>query len=816
MDSVLQDVRYALHGFRKSPGFTAVAVLTLALGIGANTAIFSVVNALLLRPLTADRPEQLLSLRIGGSHMSYPNLADLRESARQSELFVGLAAYRNQMLNLGTGEDPRRVFGQVVTSNYFQLLGVNAIRGRTFAPGADTAVGATPEVVVSYGFWQRELQGAEVGTATLRLNGQPVTVVGVMPEKFTGTYAFGLVPDLYVPLNMYPALVPGNGIFEQRERMWLEVFGRTNPGVARETATAAVSTMAEQLRAAHREQSRTLEVVRVYPLTGLGAFQGMSFAPALFLFMALLGALVGTVLLIACANLANLLLVRGWRRRKEIAVRVALGATRGRLLRQLLTESVLLGIAGGAAGTLLAAWLAGVVHALRPPVPAPIAFDFSVDLPVLAFSAGLSTFTGILFGLAPALRATRVNLLPELKAGAAGEAAGGRRFNLRNLLVAGQIAASLVLLVCAGLFLRSLQKMSAVDPGFNTAEVLTATIDVEAAGYSAERGRLLYRELIERVRHTPGVAQASAAHVIPLTMNSADSTVHPSDREEEGARFQARFNTITPGYFETMQIALLSGRDFQASDTRTSGRVAVVNQTLAERVWPGESPLGKRLRALTGTDQVAEFEVIGVAANTKYRTPGEDPAPLVYLAFEQAYRPEMALHVRVDGSPAAMQGAIRQAISRVDATLVPTVATMEESVAVALIPAKVGATVLSALGMVGLGLACLGIYGVVSYAVTQRTHEMGVRSALGAKPADLFKLVLVDWLKVGAWGVVAGVLVAGTLAQVLASLIAGISRLDPVTFGVVIAMLLGISLAAALGPARRAARVEPMTALRYE
>ncbi|MGH9848745.1 MAG: ABC transporter permease, partial [Blastocatellia bacterium] len=815
-DEMIQDLRFGVRLLLKSPGFTLIAVLTLALGIGANTAIFSLINTVLLRPLAVAQPEQLVRIYTRGSqNTSFPNYRDL---VAGNQVFSELAGHAVLPLNLGQGEAMSRVSGELVTGNYFAALGVSAVIGRTFGTETDGAVGAHPVAVVSHGFWQRRFNGdpALVGQ-TIALNGQQFTVIGIMPQGFRGTWPLVIAPEAWVPVTMQPALLPGADRLNNRGSGWFDVFGRLKPGVSLAQAQAAVVLQTKRLAETWPEQNRGLEQAEVLPLD---AIRGASFMRVVSVFAGLLSVLVGLVLLIACANVANLLLARAALRQQEIAVRLALGATRWRLLRQLLTESVLLALAGGAAGCLLALWLMGLVRAWRPPaqVPVPIEINPTLDMRMLGFTLLVSIVAGVIFGLAPAWQASRLALLPWLKEGRG--AIGGRasRYSLRNILVVTQVAVSLLLLICAGLFLRSLGQAQSIDPGFETERVLTVALDLEPGGYDQSRGSVFYRQLLDQVERVPGVQAASLGANIPLTFSRISFEVAIEGRDTAGGDFPVvDSNRVGPRYFETMGIPLLAGREFNRQDAAATTPVVIVNETMARRFWPGQNPLGRRLRIPQGNNTFSPYyEVIGLVKDSKYGTLGEEPKSFFYQAALQNYSRQTTLHVRTAGDPNALRKAVRESISALDKSLLVEVAAMRENLALAVLPARVAASLLGLLGLLGLSLALVGIYGVISYAVSQRTGEIGLRMALGARPLDVFRLVLGQGMKLTLLGIGLGAAGALVLTRSLTSLLVGVSPTDPLTFATLVALFCLVALLACYLPARRASKVDPMIALRHE
>jgi len=815
MNKLQQDLRYGIRMLIRNPGFTLTAVLSLALGIGANTAVFSLVNALLLRQLPVEKPDELMRIYTGSSHTSYPNYRDLVEQGR---VFSSLAAHSIVPFNLGQGENSGRVFGEMVTGNYFSTLGVHATLGQTFSTEVDSEPGAYPVAVISHGLWKKRFgSDPQAVGQVITLNGRQFTVRGIAPEGFHGTYAFGLAPELWVPITMLPQLQSGTDRFNDRGNEWLEVFGRLQPGVSVAQAQAQVAVITKRLAEAYPDQNRRLERTELYQLSGIAAFRGFSFAPVIFVFLGVLTVIVALVLLIACANVANLLLARAWARQKEIAIRLAVGAGRRRLIRQLLTESVTLSLGGGVIGCLLAGWLTAALRSLPMNGPVPLEFDFTLDLRVLAFTFVISLLAGVLFGLAPAWHSSRADIVALLK----DDTGRGRitaRFGIRDVLVIGQVAVSLLLLICSGLFIRSLQQARTVNPGFETERVLTATLDLRSAGYKEDRGRLFYQQLLERVEQLPGIHSASLAEIIPLTFSrtsfgvaiegseSADRSYPPIDN-----------NTVGPRYFETMGIPFLLGRDFGKQDREGSPGVVIINETMARRFFAGQNPLGRRLRFPQDNGTFSPFhEIVGVVKDSKYATLGEDPRPVFYLPTFQRYSPETVLHVRTMGDAGQSRTAVRDAVLAMDRSLLVEVATMQENISLAFLPARIAAGLLGMFGLLGVILASTGIYGIISYAASQRTNEIGIRMALGARPLDVFRLVMGQGMKLTLIGVIVGVGASFALTRLLSSLLVGVSTADPVTFVGITLVISTVGLLACYLPARRAMKVDPLKALRYE
>jgi predicted permease len=835
MQTLLPDLRYAARMLLKKPGFTLVAIITLALGIGANTAIFSLVNATLLRPLPVVEPERLVYVFSGNpgapyNASSYPDYVDFRD---QSQVFSGLACWGGIAVGFGDGAQTDLVIGAIVSGNYFDVLGVRAAQGRTLTHEDDQQPGAHPVAVIGHNLWQQRFGGAaDIIGRQIRLNGQPFTVIGVLPAEFKSVLP-GRTDDLYVPMMQQAWMRPPRGgysgemnpdLLRVRGNRWLTMIGRLQPDATPEQARAALIPITEQQAQIYPDTNRNRIVTVTRVNDGDPQSRGSLVQGAVLLL-----AVVGIVLLIACANVANLLLARAAGRRKEIAVRLALGAGRWRLMRQLLTESVLLALLGGAAGLLLAIWWVDLLKAAPPPPGVlPISPDFSLDWRVLGFTLGLSVLTGIVFGLAPALQAARADLVPALKDEAVTFDQRQRRFNLRNALVVAQVALSLVLLIGASLFLRSLWRMQAVQPGFDEAKLLGVPLNINLLRYTRAQGRDFYRQATERVAALPGVEAVSLTRVVPLSGGSAvrglmiegQGGADNNFRSEGGGATASSPDTLSvsvvgQNYFQTMGINLRRGRDFTATDTEDSPSVIIVNETFAQRYFPGQEVLGKRL-SLNGA-RGPWRAIVGVARDSKYVTLSEAAMPFAYLPLAQNHETGMTLLVRAQGSPASLTAAVRQAVQTLEPNLPITgVRTMTELIGNTLYAARMGAILIGVFGALALLLAAIGLYGVLSYAVAQRTREIGVRMALGAQAGDVLRLVLREALTLVGIGLVMGWLAAAGAARLLSGFLYGISTLDAVTFVALPVLLTLVALGASLIPARRATKVDPLIALRYE
>jgi predicted permease len=823
METMSQDLRYGFRMLIKNPGFAAIAILSLALGIGANTAIFGFVNAILLRPLPVTAPDDLMFVFSGRSDSpysvsSYPDYVDYRDS---NEVFSGLAAYSSVSVSLTTGDQAEAVSGEIVTGNYFDVLGVKLAQGRSFLPEEDQAPGAHAVAIVSHGLWQRRL-GGDSGLLgkELTLNGRSFTVVGIAPAGFNGA-GVGQTVDIYVPMMMQAVVRPPRGgysgdqdadLLTKRGPRWLIMVGRLKPGVDQEQAQVAMRTIAGRLEQEYQGTNRGWGVT-LSPLSeGDPETRSQKVSIAL-----LLMAVVGLVLLIACFNVANLLLSRASSRRKEFSIRLALGASRFRLVRQLLTESLLLSVMGGAFGLLLALWITDMLKAVTPLVRIiPLNVDLGLDGRVLVFSLSLSLATGLIFGLAPALQASKPDLVPALKDDIAA-GGGSRRFNLRNMLIVGQVAISLVLLIGAGLFLRSLRNAEAIDPGFVPDNALNVPLNINLLKYTKAQGKDFYQQVIEQVESLPGVKSATLARVVPLSGGGRTSNVYIEGQEPPPQDIPNTVNANVVGlrYLETMGIPLLRGRDFTAQDREGSPGVVVITETFARRFWHGEDPVGKRLslRAQNGPF----LEVIGVAKDGKSITLGEEPRSMMYLPLLQNHETGMTMHIRTEGDPMSVAAGVRGAVASLEKNL-PTydLKTMNEQLGSSLFPARMGATLLAVFGLLALLLAAVGIYGVMGYSVTRRTREIGIRMALGAQRGDVLKLVLREGMAMVGIGVTLGLLGAFFATRLLVNFLYGVSVTDPVTFVAISLLLSGVALAASFIPARRATKVDPLVALRYE
>jgi len=799
MDTVLQDLRYGVRRLVRDPAFTVIAVVCLALGIGANTTVLTAVNTLLLRPLPFADPDRLVAvygISAGAgpddrSSVSYPDYVDF---GNLDGALTSAGAYTNTMVNLGGIDEPQRLMGARVSASLFPTLGVKTAAGRFFSPDEDLAGKA---VVLSHELWQSRFGGdRKVLGQKVTVNGEPYTVVGVMEPRIQ----FPETARLWLPLE------PPTGPDSRGYRTY-NIVGRLAPGVTPQQARARVAARARALAERYPEADAQ---------RGGGAilYREQFSRQVRPMMLIMLGA-VSCVLLIACANVANLLLARGTSRRREIAVRLAVGAGRGRVIRQLLTESLLIAALGGVLGALLGTWGIGALTASLP-ADLPFWMVFSVDGKVLGMTLAIAAASALVFGLVPALRASKLDLVSELKDGGRGTT-GVRAGRLQASLVVAQLALSVVLLVGATLMLRSFMALHTVDPGFQADGVLTLQTSLQGPRYEGDSTvTRSYQQMIERIRALPGVKGAAAVSNLPVADCCASSTFYPEGKDyPAGGAPEALNNAATPGYFATMRIPMIAGREFGEGDRTGAPNVAIVNRVLAERIWPGENPVGRRFRF--GANDSTWFTVVGVAHEVKYNKLNEEDLPQLYLPHGQHPWRTLSIVVRTAGEPAALAPAVRQAVRAMDPDLpVTRVQSMNEVVRLRMFESRVYGVMFAVFALVALLLASVGLYGVMSYTVAQRTHEVGVRIALGALPGDVIRMMVRRGARLIGIGLAIGVPAAFLLARVLRGALYGVSASDPVTFAGIVALLTGVALAASWLPARRAARVEPMVALRTE
>ena len=818
---MLADVRYAVKWLLRSPGFTVVAVLSLAVGIGFNTALFSVIDALLFRPLPIENPAGLVDVYTRGTDgdtygtSSYPDYLDFKAN---NTVFTDILAYSPSIGALKAGDRSRMALGEVVTGNYFRVLGVSAALGRTLLP-EDDRVGAPRVTVISHAVWVREFgRDPSALGRTLLIHGQPYTIVGVAPEAFTGLVPM-LQPELWTPIawveDVEPAgiqdVVPsptGTSRIDRRGQRWLFLKGRLKNGETAARAQANLQTLMTRLAAVHPKTNdqrpiATAANVRIHPEAD------RMLRPV----AAGLGIAIGLVLLVACANVANMLLARASGRQREIGIRLAVGASRRRLIQQLLTESLVLAALGAFAGITLAAFAIQLIAALPLPVPVPVALDLHVDARVVIFTSFVATAAGLLAGLVPALRATRINLAADMK-GEAPTARAGRRWTIRDGLVVVQTAVTLVLLVTAGLLTRSILQAQRVDLGFRAEGAAALGTELGLIGYTEERASALFARAAERVAAIPGVTAVSRAVRQPLAINYNRNSIFFPERAVPGDRGTAISATwVDQHYFRTLGVPLLRGRNFNNGETLASRKVAIVNEAFVRRYWPNDEPLGRRFR--TRSADGPEFEVVGVVADYKVETVGEKPTPYIHYSLEQRAFTGEVLIARTASDASGMLASMRREILALEPNAVfLDNQTMEAQVGANLLPARLAAQTLTLVGVVATLLAAIGLYGVIAYAVGRRTREIGIRMALGATPRDVLRIVMGQGLSIVGAGLAIGLALSWVAARAIASALYGVGAADPAAWAGAVSVMVASAALANYLPARRAARVDPSVALR--
>jgi macrolide transport system ATP-binding/permease protein len=814
-----------MRSLRNSPGFAIIAVVTLGLGMAVNTTVFSVVNGLLLRALPVPHAEQITVLAMkqpgaeGFQSFSYPDYQDIRSQAEASGEVFG---YRTTLVGLiADGKGDHCVMSRV-TGNYFSALGIKPALGRLILPTEGQAPGADPVLVLGYGYWQKRFGGDKsVIGKQVQVDDHPVTIIGVTPKDFQGTYGF-LNMDGYVPLSAIAG--PGGNesvqeIWTHREQRSLTLMERLKPSVDLKQAKATLDVIARRIGEQHPETDKGI-TYQIFPeRLARPEPDPDNTMPNVSLAFTVLA---GLVLLVACFNIANVLLVRATVRQREMAIRAAIGAGRARLVRQYLTESLVLAILGGGAGLLLGWWASGFLSSLPLGTDLPVTFNFQPDLRVYVFTLATVVVTGAIVGIMPALRVARTDVNSMLREGGRGSSEGPRRHLVRNTLVMAQVAGSLLLLIVAGLFIRSAGKAREIDLGLNPDHVIDVPLDVQQLGYTEQQGKAFYRDAEERLRNLPGVVSVSQAFSVPLGLMSASERIIVEEHPLEAGQPEpvVYYNMVSPDYFETLRIALHRGRVFSKADSEKAAKVAIVNEAMAKKFWPGEEALGKRFR-VKGPAKADQglIEVVGVVQNGKYRGVVEDPLPAFYVPMEQSYMPLRTIHVRTSVPPEGMEQQIAAQLQELAPGLpisgMRTLRADLEGINGYLFY-RLGAQLTTAIGLLGLILAVVGVYSVVSYAAVQRTHEIGIRMALGAKPQDILTMVLGQSLIVIGVGIVIGLGAAFAGTRLLGSLLVGVSSSDPATFVIVALTLAAVALLACWLPARRATHVSPLVALRYE
>lgn len=812
IEQLWRDLRFSYFQLKKSPGFTIIVVLTLTLGIGANTTVFSWINSTLLDPIPGiARTSEIVAFVRGETGenstppMSYLDYLDLRERNRN---FSGLMAYHHDWMALTGVGKPVRIYGVTATANYFEVLGVKPSLGRGFQDLEDKPIGGAPVVVISDNLWRTHFFGDRtVLGRKVEINRHPYTIIGIAPPAFQGVAA-GLRAEVWIPLSMAET-VWGYGLLRSRGDLWLNVFGRLRSGVPREQAQQEMNLLMQQIVQRFPESHQDSHKITLAPLWRSPMGANLFFAA----YLPMLMAISAIVLLLACANVANLLLVRLVGRRRELAIRLSMGANRWQLVRQLLVESVLLSLLGGCAAWWLTAYTASLLPYFIPHTSIPFSLSVQTDWRVMSATFLIALLAGVIFGIVPALRSSRLSPAAILKEEGGNIGGGLHKSRLASMLVVAQISLAMLLLVCAGLFIRSLQQTARSHPGFDAQNVMLFSYDLAPSGLSNAAGMEFHRQLLDKIKTLPGVESTTLADAVPLSFSDHTNMVipegyigQPHESMEMGRVYAG------PNYFHTLNISLMRGRDFSPQDNLQSREVAIVSQGLAERYWPGQEALGKRVHV-----EGRWWTVIGVARNVKWRNASESAPPFVYLPLLQDYYPEVTLHVRVKGDPWAFSSEIEKALHEMNPELpLFEVTTLEKRTQVVGFLGRLAAALVGTFGFLALLLAFIGIYGVVAYATRQRTHEIGIRRALGAQTGAIIRLVLRHGLILILAGLMLGWGVSLSLTRLLRSQLFGIAPSDWLTFGCVAVVLCLIGLLACFLPARHAAQVEPMVALRQE
>jgi predicted permease len=826
MTNIAQDIQYALRNLRKSPAFAAIGVITLALGIGANTAIFTVVNAVFFHPIPVKDPARLVEIftldqrKIFGAANnnvlpnSFPNGQDIQQRAQS---FSGVTVYESfaTPVSMTVNGQPNQYFAQLSSGNYFDVLGVHAQLGRTFRPEEDSTAGAGPVVVLNHGFWERVFAAnPNVIGQNVLVNGQGFSIIGVAPKGFQGTAVIG-GPDMWIPMSMHDQILTGftKQLFNERRFLGYSSVGRLKEGATPEQAKAELQAIALDLEKAFplANKGRTFTLQPLLE-SSINPNQRAQFARAGVMLMAV----VGIVLVIACFNIANLLLARASGRKREMSIRAAIGASRGRIVTQLLTEALVLAIAGGALGLGLALAARDVMWRFRPPQLPADGMDLSLDWHVMAFTFLVAITTGLIFGLAPALQASRPDLVSELKERAGGDLRKGSRFTVRDVLISLQVMVCLIALVGAGLFLISLRNARAMDTGFDTHNLAMLSFDLGALNYDAPRAREFERRALEAAQNTPGVRGAALSSTIPLFNGGFGRTLFKEGEDNNNGQsgHVSQFSVMSPEYLQTMGIAMVRGQGFDSTIRENTPRVAIINETAARQIWPNEDPIGKRFTFFRDTSAT---QVIGIVRDSKYNALGEPPRPYMYVPLIQNPNAAVTVFFRAQGDPRSALSSLRAQIQAMDRNLpITNVWAIGEVISQSLWASSFGASLLTVFAMIAMALCAVGIYGVVGYSVGQRIREFGIRLALGAQPRDVLLMVLKQSALIMSAGLALGLLAAFFLARLIVSFLYGVNANSPLAFLAMALVLASVGVFASYIPARRAAKVDPMVALHYE
>jgi predicted permease len=814
MISFWQDVRYSLRMIAKAPGYAATAILTLALGIGANTTIFSWINSTLLNPIPGlANPHEVVALALSRPSenpfpFTYPDLVAMRDGQQS---FTGIIGSGTVPMSLTGKGNPERIWGTVASANYFTVLGVRPALGRVFLPAEDEKPGGAPVAVISYRLWQSHFAAnPEVVGRTIEINQHPYTIVGVAPALFQGSQT-GLRSEIWVPIMMVQQLMEEGDLIHDHHYFWMFAMGRLKPGVALQQAQEELTLRLKPEVRNYPEEHKGHDNVTVYPLwrNPFGVNQMFS------MLLPMLMSIAGFVLLLACANVANLMLVRSVARRREIAIRISLGAGRWRLVRQSLIESLLLALAGGAAASIITLWTAGSLMKFLPAMDFPVSLVVRTDRTVLLATLAISMLTGVLFGILPALRSSGQAPVGVLKEDAGSVSSGLRKARLTSGLVVAQISLSLLLLICAGLFIRSFLSAQQINPGFSAHNVLIASYDLFTGGYSAQAGREFDRQLVAKLEALPGIQSVALSSRVPVGFPQGSTSVKLDGYVPQANESMETQDTIvSPNYFKTMQIPILKGRDFTLRDKKDSQRVVIVSEAFVDRYWPRQEAIGKRLYS----DLTNEwFTVVGVARDSKATGLNEKPKPFLYLPLDQVYQATMIVNARVLGDPMASGTAVEKAMHELNPSLVVfDVADLDVRWQIASFQQRIAGTFVGAFGLVALVLATVGVYGVTAYTTRQRIHEIGIRMALGASKENVLRLVLAHGLRLTLVGVGLGLAASFALTRYLKTMLLGVTSTDALTFLTVVILLCAVALLACLIPALRAIRVDPMVALRHQ